>query len=146
MEVSAHCKVLFNVAMVMLKNVPWYFRKVGHLLKTYTWESYSGTLPERTGTPNAENTYLICKGKYGWPPVWPVKWFRYKNDWFWQLHKNCLRMWEIPQSNKSPNLVTLYRGLFSPNEEDLFLSMILPVLNSLLNTPLPILWLLRDCQ
>ena len=48
------------------------------------------------------------------------KLFHYKNDRFWHLYKNCLRMWEFgqisllpkalktcPKSNKSPNLVTL---------------------------------------
>ena len=48
------------------------------------------------------------------------KWFHYKYDIFWHLHKYCLRKWEIwtnnflqkasktcPKSNKSPNLVTL---------------------------------------
>ena len=48
------------------------------------------------------------------------KWFNLKNDRFWHLFKNCLRMWEIwtnellpkalkscPKCKKSPNLVTL---------------------------------------
>ena len=51
------------------------------------------------------------------------KWFHYKNDRFWHLFNNCLRMWEnwtnkllpkalksCPKSNKSPNLVTLGWG------------------------------------
>ena len=39
-------------------------------------------------------------------PVWPdknrqmsikvaQKWFHKKNEWFWHLYKNCLRMWKI---------------------------------------------------
>ena len=45
------------------------------------------------------------------------KWFHLKNEIFWHLYKNCLRIWEIwtnellhkglEKSNKSPNLVTL---------------------------------------
>ena len=48
------------------------------------------------------------------------KWFHQKNDTFWHLYKNGIRMWEIwaiellpnalkswPKSNTSPNLVTL---------------------------------------
>ena len=41
-----------------------------------------------------------------YPPVWPdknrqmsvkvaQKWFHWKNDRFWHLYKNCLRMWEF---------------------------------------------------
>ena len=49
------------------------------------------------------------------------KWFHYKNEWFWHLYKNCLRINEIwanklwtpavnacPKSKKLPNLVTLH--------------------------------------
>ena len=54
-----------------------------------------------------------------WLAVWPEKnrqmyikvaqkLFHSINERFWQLYKNCLRMWEIcAKSNKSPNLVTL---------------------------------------
>ena len=72
------------------------------------------------------------KKVWWWLSEWPEKnrqmsikvaqnWFHYKNDRFWHLYNNSLRMWEIwanwllpmalksgPKSNKSPNLVTLY--------------------------------------
>ena len=59
------------------------------------------------------------------------KWFYKKNDRFWHLHKNCLRMWEIgakkllskalktcPKSNKWPNMVTLLVSLTLLKKQD----------------------------
>ena len=52
--------------------------------------------------------YTICQGSnlFTWQPVWPdknrqmsikvaQKWYHKKNEWFWHLCKNCLRMWKI---------------------------------------------------
>ena len=73
----------------------------------------------------------FCVKPFEVGPVWPEKnrqmsikvaqkWFHKKNDRFWNLYKNCLRMWEIwaksllpralkscPKCKKLPNLVTL---------------------------------------